>query len=165
MIEQIDFLFFSFTDVTQEPSTSKYSKTREDSPPRKKQKNRPTTDPRTPDEVFSEGQPYSFFLTKVHGIDDQYNQVLAMGIKGSVLVYDILNINLNSVGINIIFVKIRMVEIPYLNFPSFLKLFMTSICSHFSQKKSMYQVQAFLLVIMIVTSNVVKTFYNSDICV
>ena len=92
----IDFIYlFLFADVTQEPSTSKYSKTREDSPPRKKQKSRPTTDPRTPDEVFSEGQPYSFFLTKVHGIADQYNQVLAMDIKGSVLVDDVISVNVD----------------------------------------------------------------------
>lgn len=98
MIGLIDFIFiFLFADVTQEPSTSKYSKTREDSPPRKKQKStcRPTTDPRTPDEVFSEGQPYSFFLTKVHGIADQYNQVLAMDIKGSVLGDDVICVNVD----------------------------------------------------------------------
>ncbi|VDI74315.1 tyrosyl-DNA phosphodiesterase 1 [Mytilus galloprovincialis] len=69
---------FSHSDDNQQTSGS--SRTTQESPPRKKPKIS-ITGPRSPDQVYSEGQPYSFFLTKVHGIQNQYNQVLAMDIK------------------------------------------------------------------------------------
>ncbi|CAG2228948.1 TDP1 [Mytilus edulis] len=69
---------FSHPDDNQQTSGS--GRTTQESPPRKKPKIS-ITGPRSPDQVYSEGQPYSFFLTKVHGIQNQYNQVLAMDIK------------------------------------------------------------------------------------
>ncbi|CAG2202581.1 unnamed protein product [Mytilus edulis] len=69
---------FCVSDDNQQTSGS--GRTTQESPPRKKPKIS-ITGPRSPDQVYSEGQPYSFFLTKVHGIQNQYNQVLAMDIK------------------------------------------------------------------------------------
>lgn len=73
------FAEFSHQDDEQKRSTS--GTVREGSPPRKKHKMRSLTGSKDPDEVYSDGQPYSFFLTKVHGIQDKYNNVLVMDIK------------------------------------------------------------------------------------
>ncbi|KAL4238825.1 tyrosyl-DNA phosphodiesterase 1 [Mactra antiquata] len=46
-----------------------------------KVKKRPAINPQTINEKFLQAQPYSFFLTKVSGISDKYNNTYAMDIK------------------------------------------------------------------------------------
>ena len=44
-----------------------------------------TSAPRNLSEKYQQAQPYSFFLTKVSGIDDKYNSSHAMDIKGTII--------------------------------------------------------------------------------
>ncbi|KAL5008312.1 hypothetical protein ScPMuIL_013893 [Solemya velum] len=69
-----------FSHSGDEPSTSDQSS---QSPPRKRTRmDVPSTGSPSPGiETFTEAQPFSFFLTKVAGIDDKYNSSYTMNLK------------------------------------------------------------------------------------